>query len=194
MKSEREIFFERVKQELEKGKKILNLGCYESYSSNNVQIDLTNEGYDCVGVDIMPASYVDVVTNLNHKFPFEDNSYDMVLAMEIIEHVHSPFFFLEECFRVLKPGGKLILTTPHAPSIIQFMQTYEPFYKDLDEHPHLFYLDKHCAKRILQEVGFKNISAELHGAHYCKNLFMRLLQKLIIPFRSNMLVIAWKLN
>src|SRR5437764_6171024 len=38
-------------------------------------------------------------------------NYDCVLSSQVLEHVLSPRNYLEECFRVLKPGGKLILST-----------------------------------------------------------------------------------
>lgn len=46
------------------------------------------------------------------KFPFEDNSFDAALATEVLEHVFNPDQFLGEINRVLKPGGRLLLTCP----------------------------------------------------------------------------------
>jgi 2-polyprenyl-3-methyl-5-hydroxy-6-metoxy-1,4-benzoquinol methylase len=38
-------------------------------------------------------------------------NYDFVLSSQVLEHVLDPAFYLSECFRVLKPGGKLLVTT-----------------------------------------------------------------------------------
>lgn len=53
------------------------------------------------------------VADLARGFPFEDESMDAVLAMEVIEHMIDTDFFLDECLRILKPGGYVVLTTPN---------------------------------------------------------------------------------
>lgn len=46
------------------------------------------------------------------EFPFQDKSFDSVLCNQVLEHVFNPREFLSEINRVLKPGGKLLLTVP----------------------------------------------------------------------------------
>lgn len=51
------------------------------------------------------------------SFPFEDNTFDMILFNEVFEHLRiNPIHTLNEVYRVLKPGGKLLLTTPNLTS------------------------------------------------------------------------------
>lgn len=42
-----------------------------------------------------------------------DNIFDFVVSFQVIEHIENDDFFIREIYRVLKPGGKLILTTPN---------------------------------------------------------------------------------
>lgn len=77
------------------------------------------EGY--VNVDYLALPGIDVVHNLLHfPYPFEDNSADKIAAVDVLEHL--PNFtkddkpmviaFIEECHRILKPGGELYIQTP----------------------------------------------------------------------------------
>lgn len=56
------------------------------------------------------------VLNLERDpFPFPSETFDLVLCMEVLEHlVHSPTHMLAEAHRVLKPGGRLFISTPNA--------------------------------------------------------------------------------
>lgn len=47
--------------------------------------------------------------------PYESNSFDYVITFQVIEHIKNDIEFVREIHRVLRPGGRLILTTPNAP-------------------------------------------------------------------------------
>jgi len=53
--------------------------------------------------------------------PFSNDSFDCVIASEIIEHVFDPAGFIKELFRVVKKGGDLIITTPYKEKIIYYL-------------------------------------------------------------------------
>jgi 2-polyprenyl-3-methyl-5-hydroxy-6-metoxy-1,4-benzoquinol methylase len=64
------------------------------------------------------------------KFPFEDESFDIIYCGEIIEHLFNPDRLLEEIRRTLKPGGRCIITTPNLAgwsNRLALLLGYQPF-------------------------------------------------------------------
>jgi len=64
-------------------------------------------------------------------FPFENDYFDAIFAGEIIEHLYDPDHLLDEVYRVLKPEGVFILTTPNLSSIynrISLFLGFQPFH------------------------------------------------------------------
>jgi SAM-dependent methyltransferase len=83
-------------------KRILNLGCGRLRSD------------DCLNIDWDKNFGPDIVHNLNvFPYPVEANSFEEVHAFHIMEHLDRPFEVMREIHRILKPGGKLIIKTPH---------------------------------------------------------------------------------
>jgi 2-polyprenyl-3-methyl-5-hydroxy-6-metoxy-1,4-benzoquinol methylase len=54
---------------------------------------------------------------LNYPIPVPDNSYNFVISTEVIEHLDSPRAAFREFYRLLRPGGILIVTTPNKESM-----------------------------------------------------------------------------
>ncbi len=55
--------------------------------------------------------HISVVSDLQH-LPFYDNTFDLVISTQVLEHVKDPAQAIIEMHRVLKPGGSLLLTLP----------------------------------------------------------------------------------
>jgi len=51
--------------------------------------------------------------DLNKKLEFDDNQFSCVFALSVLEHLLRPCQFLRESYRILKPGGRIILLTPN---------------------------------------------------------------------------------
>lgn len=72
------------------------------------------EGF--IGVDQYAMENVDVVLDIgNAEWPWEDNSVEEVHASHFLEHLkqHERVHFMNEAFRVMKPGAKMTVITPH---------------------------------------------------------------------------------
>lgn len=74
-----------------------------------------------------------------NPLPFPDNYFDKIFSIEGIEHFINPFVFLSDLCRVLKKGGRLILTTPNTFSIdarLKYLLSgYFPRFKPLMQKP-----------------------------------------------------------
>ncbi|HET8575026.1 MAG TPA: class I SAM-dependent methyltransferase [Candidatus Paceibacterota bacterium] len=62
--------------------------------------------------DIAPGHHPDIVLDVSDMSPIETASIDVVSALELFEHVENVEAGLDECARVLKPGGTILLSAP----------------------------------------------------------------------------------
>lgn len=82
--------------------KTLDIGCARNKIPN------------AIGIDIDEKSQADILHDLNsYPYPIEDNSIDRIYAKHIIEHLNDPKRFIKEISRILKPGGRAFIETPH---------------------------------------------------------------------------------
>lgn len=51
--------------------------------------------------------------DLNKKLPYDDQTFECVFALSVLEHLLMPCRFMSEIARVLKPGGKVVILTPN---------------------------------------------------------------------------------
>jgi SAM-dependent methyltransferase len=64
-----------------------------------------------VNLNIGPFPNVDIVADA-HELPYADKSVDAIYCEAVLEHLENPVKAVEEMFRILKPGGKIIAITP----------------------------------------------------------------------------------
>jgi SAM-dependent methyltransferase len=64
-----------------------------------------------VAIDVVPAPDLGALS-LANALPFSDRSFDTVMCTSVLEHVEEPERAVEEMARVLKPGGRLLITVP----------------------------------------------------------------------------------
>ncbi len=82
------------------------------------------------------------------SIPVEDNSFDVLICIEVLEHVPEPILVIKELSRILKPGGQLLLSAPLGAG--------------LHQQPHHYYggFTPNFYKKFMPEFGFEIISIE----------------------------------
>lgn len=111
-----EYYYLPVKEAIENRTKldILEVGCGYGY----LTYALRKLGHNAEGIDITaePIKFASENFGSNyHLMSVEDydGKFDLIIALETIEHVRNVFSFLVSCKKLLKPDGKIILTTPN---------------------------------------------------------------------------------
>lgn len=101
-----------------KGKKVLDAGA----GTGRLSVKLTNVGADVTALDISPEmlavlqsknSNIKTIEGDLENMPFENEEFDMVFSSLTLVHLKKIELFLDECYRVLKDDGKLILINVH---------------------------------------------------------------------------------
>ena len=100
------------------GKRVLDIACGEGYGTHALSLAGAES---VVGVDVSADACeharrkygVDARVGDAQAIPLPDASVDVVVSFETIEHVPNPSAFLDECRRVLRPGGLIIISTPN---------------------------------------------------------------------------------
>jgi SAM-dependent methyltransferase len=98
--------------------RVLDLGA----GRGDLSARLVARGHDVVAVeryvDQFKADVPLIDADLNQRWPFEDASFDITMAVEILEHLENPRGFFREMARVLRPGGVAVVSTPNITSFL----------------------------------------------------------------------------
>lgn len=138
----------------------LDLGCGDGRLSELVAADeLTLADVSDVALERaarrLPAARV-VALDPDAPLPLPDNAFDLVLCAETIEHVRDLQLLLSEARRVLRPGGRLAVTTPshsRATGLDVLLRGFGRRFPPLS--PHLRFLSRGSLRELLAELGFE---------------------------------------
>ncbi len=98
--------------------RVLDAGAGEGYLSGL----LAGRGYRVEACDYSPAGFKAQGVpfhraDLSEAIPLPDASFDIVVAVEVLEHLENQARFIREALRVVRPGGTVVLTTPNVTSL-----------------------------------------------------------------------------
>ncbi len=132
------------------GEIVLDIGC----GNKPYEAMFNGISKEYVGCDVVQSSMnkVDVICEAT-KIPLDDSSFDTVFSTQVIEHVEDHQGLLNEAYRLLKPGGHIIISGP--------------MYWHLHEEPYdYFRFTKHGFKYILEKSGFSVLEIFSNGGKW----------------------------
>ncbi len=171
---------------LKKGK-LLDVGC----GVGTVSSELQKQGFEVYGIDFSSVAIekakekgINAIECDVDKdgIPFEDNYFDVVWAGDVIEHVFDPIFLLKEMSRVIKPTGKVLLTTPNDFNLKKRISIFisgrslqSDIYRELGQCKHHTMFSLELLEYMLEQAGltFYSIHSiikipKLNRKKYCK--------------------------
>jgi len=92
--------------ELPQGGRVLDYGCADIPYRHFVRDDA-----EFVPADLPGNPLAEVELSFDGRVPVPDGTFDAVLSTQVLEHVSDPALYLSECHRVLKSGGRMLLST-----------------------------------------------------------------------------------
>ncbi len=165
--SERVINAHRLLEHVPKGGRLLEIGCAVGF----LLVAARERGFDAIGVEMSEwASGIarerfglDVRCGKLEDVELEDDSFDVVVLADVIEHLTHPDRTLREIRRVLKPGGRLVLLTPDAGSAMARVLG-QRWWGLLDDH--YFYFSRSTLRRFLENEGFEVETLKAQGREF----------------------------
>lgn len=152
------------------GATILDVGC----GSGRLWNYLRGRFSRYVGADIVkyagfPADGEFVTANLDRlPLSLAAGAFDVVAAVETIEHLENPRALMRELVRLVRPGGRVVLTTPNQLSLLSkltllFKNRFNAF-QDVQYPPHITALLEIDLIRIATEAGLRGLSLSYSGS------------------------------
>lgn len=139
--------------------RLLDIGC----GSGSFIEYMNNYGWETTGIDFdTEAIKTAKQKNLNVKLgsldeqKFPDNYFDVVTLSHVIEHVYDPLKLLKECFRILKLGGNIVLSTPNNKSLGH--KYFKENWRGLEPPRHIHIFSRNSISKILKKSSFGEFS------------------------------------
>ncbi len=155
--------------------KLLDFGCGTGYVLK--EVIKVRPDYRVHGVDIsskaltvakrrIPRGVFRIVSN-NQRIPFPNNSFDIILALDVLEHIYDTKTAFTELSRVLKPNGTLIVTVPYngklkliAAVLLAFDWYFSPY------SPHIRFFNKSTLQLCLTDAKLTPLRFGYFGRFY----------------------------
>jgi len=168
-----------LKQCIKKNFTVLDIGAFDGYILSNLtkQVDFNPIllDLDRTGLKIAQAKSISPILASGTSIPFKSNSIDLVICLDVIEHIQEGETLMHEIARVLKKDGILVLTTPIADKKLVFFMSAKRMDQIHVQWGHVKY------GYTLQELQylFKGVNLNIVFTSQCFNILTRYLYYLL---------------
>lgn len=164
----------------ETGIRFLDIGC----GPGNVLQIAKDSGWDCTGLElshwaaeIAKKNKLNVIEGTLNDAHFPEDHFDVISMFDVLEHLPYPVDYVEHIYKILKPGGVVIVETPN---IFGFFARH--IYKQRSElvkpRAHICLYSTQTASRLFQTVPFLNVKVETFP--YCRKYTMGYIKSVIV--------------
>ena len=176
---------------LNKGIRVLDIGCGNG-SLSKIAESKFQEVHGCdIALTALQEARIrgmrTICVDLNTiiPLPYQDESFDAITCLEVLEHVLDPFNLLKDLHRVLRPKGQVLLTTPN---IRYFRNLCKLIFEGKFPHTttdsfvwgggHVHYFTRKDLAFLLQKAGFERIEFHLNQEQFTRSWKRRLIHGL----------------
>ncbi len=147
------------------GTHLLDVGC----GNGRYLAQMRALGWAVTGVEVDPIAAAQARTHFGltvhtgtlNDVGFPPNSFDVVTISHVIEHVDDPLGLLRESLRVLRPGGRVVITTPNSVSLGH--RWFGAAWRGLEPPRHLMIFSPHALDRLVRQTGFQRVKLQTSG-------------------------------
>ncbi len=149
---------------------VIEVGCGDA----SFTTDLAGRFDGVTAIDISAGQIADNAVRFPHvtfrqhdvsqRFPFADATFEVVWCSEVLEHLFEPEYALREMHRILRPGGRLLVTVPYHGRwknlLIALFKWDEHF---VPSNPHIRFYTNRSLSLIAEKAGFGDIRIKTCG-------------------------------
>ena len=168
-----------------KSRKVLELGT----GNGELFLELIKRNFDVTGTDIDIRKHLEkykiIKHDLNKRLPFKSSTFDVVIGLEVLEHLFNPYKTMKEIRRVLRKEGVAIISMPNSASFFSRIgQLYEKRMDNLDIYWH-HHQPSIISIRNLVATQLK-IEKEVYIMNFRRLSFLNFLSSFLLKLNRNL--------
>ena len=150
-----------------KGTRLMDIGCGYGFFLK----EMARRGWAVEGIEVSGPGreYARQTLGLSvhstplEKMAFPKECFDVVTLFYVIEHLRDPGMVLKEVYRILKPGGMVLLRWPHSTPVVKVLGPFAKWFDIYHTPFHLYDFNPATMRRLLEKSGFGRIQHLIGG-------------------------------